>query len=140
MGRPLAPPPAPPAAPEPQSRNARLRDSAIGFLSIFALFVVLRIALPEIPNSLFVAASGALGTFFAVDIAVIRREENARDRALREGNENEREVDMAAEVAPELVNIAPEEPAPHAARGIRRRNSSTSTSTSISSSSTDQYR
>lgn len=138
MGRPLTPPPAsPPTSPEPQSRNARLRDSAISFLSIFALFVALRIVLPEIPNGLFVAASGALGAFFAVDIAVIRREENARDRALQGGNGNEREVEMVAEVAPpELADgIVFAEPAPHA-QGIRRRGSSTS----ISSSSTDQSR
>ena len=105
MSRPLAPPPAPPAAPEPQSRNARLRDSAIGFLSIFALFVALRIVLPEIPNGLFVAASGALGAFFAVNIAVIRRDGNAR----RERDENERGDELVAQE--ELVQAPSPEPA-----------------------------
>lgn len=129
MGRPITPPPAPPA---PRTRNARLLDSAIGFGSILALLCVLRIVIPEIPTGLFVIASGALGAFFARDIFDIRQEEGARE--LRERDRGGQVAEIAREIAPEQIGInnLP-------ANGIRRRGSSSSL-TLTSNSSSDRSR
>lgn len=125
MGRPIFLPPALPPAPppaEPQSRNARLRDSVIGYLSVFALFAVLAVVIPEIPTGFLVFVSGLLGASLAGNIFNIRREEDARDRALRDRNGNGLEAERAEEVALEQdeEEIGPAAPL---AREIRRRGS-----------------